>query len=146
FDDGVYGAGFLAKAAVDALDHIDVVTGGAPRAVVTARPGFDGDGLRRTYRLAQLAGDATLLAVGIAPQYVLAAKSRRNRPLFKRIIERGFRLEEIAHPQQERRQEFLKKQRSCRSIDPHDLIRLTFILPRALHSPRIARRRRRQQP
>src|SRR3984893_7539413 len=121
FDDDVHGAGFLAKAAVDALDHIDVVTGGAPRAVVTARPSFDGDGLRRTYRLAQLAGDATLLAVRISPQYVLAAKSRRNRPLFKRVIERGFRLEEIAHPQQERRQEFLKKQGSCRSIEPHDL-------------------------
>src|ERR1700756_630089 len=63
-DDGIDRAGLLAQAAVDALHHVDVVAGGAARAVVAARTGLDGDGLGRADRLAQLAGDAALLAVG----------------------------------------------------------------------------------
>ncbi len=46
-DDRIDRAGFLAEAAIDALHHIDVVTHRAARAVVAARPGLDGDGLRR---------------------------------------------------------------------------------------------------
>src|SRR3546814_19320328 len=42
--------------------------------------GFDGDRLRRADRLAQLAGDAPFLAVGIAPQGVLATEARAERP------------------------------------------------------------------
>src|SRR6516162_3628443 len=52
-DDGVDRAGLLAQAAVDALHHVDVVAHGAAGAVVAARTGLDGDGLRRTDRLAQ---------------------------------------------------------------------------------------------
>src|SRR5229473_4879832 len=48
FDNGIDRTGFLAKPAVDAFDHVDVISGRAPRAVVMARPGFDGYGLRRT--------------------------------------------------------------------------------------------------
>src|SRR5262245_25488957 len=66
FDDGIDRAGLLAEPAVDAFDHVDVVARGAARAVVAARPGLDGDGLRRADRLAQLAGDAALLAIGVA--------------------------------------------------------------------------------
>ena len=65
-DDGIDRTGFLAKAAIDAFHHVDVVANGAPGAVVAARTGLDGDRLRRADRLAQLAGDATLLAVRIA--------------------------------------------------------------------------------
>src|SRR5262245_19706101 len=75
FDDGVDRAGFLAQPAIDAFDHVDVVARGPPRAVVAARAGLDGDGLGGTDRLAQLAGDAALLAVGIAPQRMLAAEA-----------------------------------------------------------------------
>src|SRR5262245_23344013 len=74
-DDGVDGAGLLAEAAIDALGHVDVVARRAA-ATVRARLGFDGDGLGRADRLAQFAGDAALLAVGIAAERVLAAKAR----------------------------------------------------------------------
>src|SRR5215467_12832590 len=95
-DDGVDRAGLLAQAAVDALHHVDVVAGGAARAVVAARARLDGDRLGRTDRLAQLAGDAALLAVRVAAQRVLAAEARRDRPLLERIIQRRLRLEEVA--------------------------------------------------
>src|ERR1043165_3717414 len=72
-DDGVHRAGLLAEAAVDALHHVDVVARGAARAVVAARAGLDGDRLRRADRLAQLAGDAALLAVRIAAQCMFNA-------------------------------------------------------------------------
>ena len=74
---GVDRAGLLAQPAIDAFDHINVVAGGTAGAVVPARAGLDDDGLRRTDRLAELAGDAALLAVGIAAQYMLAAEARR---------------------------------------------------------------------
>src|SRR5690242_2972178 len=51
-DDGIDRAGLLAQAAVDAFDHVDVVTRGAPRPIVAARSRLDGDGLRRANRLA----------------------------------------------------------------------------------------------
>src|SRR5690606_16791861 len=75
-DDGVDRAGLLAEAAIDALHHVDVVAHGAAGAVIAAWTGLDGDGLRRADRLAQLAGDAALLPVGIAAQRVLAPKAR----------------------------------------------------------------------
>jgi hypothetical protein len=34
---------FLTEAAIDALDHVEVVAGGASHAVVAARVGLDGD-------------------------------------------------------------------------------------------------------
>src|SRR5579863_9664411 len=71
-DDGIDGTGLLAQPAVDAFHHVDVVAHGAAGAVVAARAGLDGDGLRRADRLAQLAGDAALLAVGITAQRMLA--------------------------------------------------------------------------
>src|SRR3954447_12931947 len=61
-DDGVDRAGFLAEAAIDALHHVYVVAHRAPRAVIAARAGLYGDGLRRADRLAQLTGNAALLA------------------------------------------------------------------------------------
>src|SRR5262249_46297055 len=101
-DDGVHRAGLLAHATVDALHHVDVVAGRAPGAVVSARAGLDGDRLRRADRLAQLAGDAALFAVGIAAQHVLTTEARRDRALLERIVERRLRLEEIAHRQGDR--------------------------------------------
>src|SRR5712691_13079058 len=116
FDDGIDRAGLLAKPAIDALDHVDVVARGAARAVVAARSSLDGDRLRRADRLAQLAGDAALLAVGIAAQRMLAAEARRDRPLLERIIERRLGLEEIAHAEHERRHELLQEHRARRLI------------------------------
>src|SRR5262249_44934888 len=112
FDDGIDRTGLLAKSAVDAFDHVDVVARGAARAVVATRPGLDGDGLRRADRLAQLAGDAALLAIGVAAQRMLAAEARRDCAFLERIVQRGLRLEEIAHGERERRYEFLEEQRA----------------------------------
>src|SRR5271154_5085397 len=80
FDDGVHRAGLLAKPAIDAFRHIDVVPGRAP-ATVLARLCLDGDRLGRADRLAELAGNAALLAVGIATQRMLAAETRAQRSL-----------------------------------------------------------------
>src|SRR5688572_24235021 len=96
-DNGIDRARLLAQAAIDALHHVDVVARGAPRAVIAARPGFDGDGLRRADRRAQLAGDAALFAVRIAAQRVLATKARRDRVLLERIVDGGLAREEVAH-------------------------------------------------
>src|SRR6185503_18129180 len=74
-DDGVHRAALLAEAAVDALHEVDVVARGAARAVV-ALLALDRDRERRAHGLAQLAGDAALLAVGIAAQSVQAAEAR----------------------------------------------------------------------
>jgi hypothetical protein len=91
-DDGVDRTGFLAQPAIDAFDHIDIVASGTARAVVAARAGLDRDSLRRADRLAELASDTALLAVGIAAQYMLAAEARRQRVFFERIINRRFGL------------------------------------------------------
>src|SRR5215470_11441282 len=72
--DGIDGTGLLAESAIDAFDHVDVVARGAAGPVVAAWPGLDGDRLRGADRLAQLAGNAALLAVGIAAQRMLAAE------------------------------------------------------------------------
>src|SRR6185295_5304949 len=90
-DDRVDRAGFLAQAAVDALDHVDVVAGRAAAAVV-ARFGLDGDRLGRADRFAQLTGDAAFLAIRITPQSVLAAEARRLRSPLVRIEHGGLGL------------------------------------------------------
>src|SRR6202022_3321413 len=105
-DDGIDRTGLLAQSAIDALHHVDVVAHGAAGAVVAARTGLDGDRLRRTDRLAQLAGDAAFLAIGIAAQRMLTAEPRGDRPFLDGIIQRRLRLEEVAHGEKERRHEF----------------------------------------
>src|SRR5262249_44165647 len=111
-DDGVHRAGLLAEPAGDAFHHVDVVARGAPGAVVAPRTGLDRDRLRRADRLAKLAGNAALLAVGIAAQGVLAAKTRRQRTLLERIVEGGLGLEKVAHRQKEGADELLEEQRT----------------------------------
>src|SRR5690606_10522971 len=86
-DDRIDRAGFLAEAAIDAFHHVDVVARRAPRAVITPRPRLDGDRLRRTDRLAQLAGDAALLAARIATQRMLATEARADMPLLEGIVD-----------------------------------------------------------
>ena len=58
------GHGLLAQSAIDALHLIDVVTHGAAGSVIAARTGLDGGGERLGDRLAKLARDAALLAIG----------------------------------------------------------------------------------
>src|SRR5690606_33812868 len=77
-----------------ALEEVDVVPGRAARAVGTdAR--LDRDRRRRADRLAELASDAALLAVRIAPERVQPAEARRLRRLLLRIEHRRLAREEM---------------------------------------------------
>src|SRR5690606_21939703 len=100
-DDRLDRTGLLAEAAIDALHHVDVVAYRAPRSVIAPRPRLDGDRLRRADSLAQLAGNAALLAIGIAAQGMFAPKARRKRPLLVRVVDRVFRPEHLPHRQDE---------------------------------------------
>src|SRR4029078_10835569 len=80
------------------------------------------NGLRRTDGLTELAGDAAFLAVGVAAQRVLAAKTRRNRPLLEGIVECRLRLEEITHGEHEARHELDQKQRAGGPVQLHGII------------------------
>src|SRR5215207_1917761 len=117
--DGVDRAGLLAEAAIDALHHVDVVTGCAASAVVAARPRLDGDGLGRADRLAELAGDAALLPVGVAPQRVLASEPRAAIIALEGIVDGRLRREEIFHREPEGRDELPQEDRSCCLVELH---------------------------
>src|SRR5258705_4859677 len=93
-DDRIDRAALLAEAAEDALGEVDVVARRAARAVV-ADVAFDRDRQRRTDRLAQLAGDAALLAVLVAAQRVQAAKARREWRLLLGVLDRYLLREEV---------------------------------------------------
>src|SRR5512139_1120372 len=79
-DDRIDRAGLLAETAEDALGEVDVVACGAARAVA-ALGRLDGDRERRAHRFAQLAADASLLAVRVTTQSVQAAEPRALRCL-----------------------------------------------------------------
>src|SRR5690606_41156163 len=74
------------------------VTRGAAAAVL-ALLRVDGDRQGRAHRLAQLAGDAALLAVGIAAQRMDAAEARRLRRLLHRVHQRVLGLEQVLEGQ-----------------------------------------------
>ena len=108
-DDRVHRAGFLAEPAEDALEQVDVVARGAAGAV-GALLGIDGDRQRRAHRLAQLAGDAALLAVRIAAQRMHAAEARRLRGLLHRVHQRVLRTEQVFQGQPQAAEEFQQQQ------------------------------------
>src|SRR4029077_5882754 len=114
---GIDRTGFLAQSAIDALHHVDVVTHGAPGAVVAARAGLDGDRLRRADRLAQLAGDAAFFAVGIAAQRVLATEARRDRALLEGIVQGRLLGEEITCRQREALEELPEEDRAGGAVE-----------------------------
>src|SRR6185312_10900952 len=93
-DDRIDRTGFLAEAAIDAFRHVDVVARRAAAAIL-ARLGLDGDGERGAHRLAQFAGDAALLTVGIAAQSMLAAEARRKGSLLEGVVHRHRLLEHV---------------------------------------------------
>src|SRR5690349_17969974 len=107
-DDRVDGAALLAEPAEDAFGEVDVVARRAARAVV-ALLRLDGDRQRRAYGLAQLAGDASLLAVGVPAKRVQAAEARALRRFLLGELDRHLAGEEIAarerHALQELHQE-----------------------------------------
>jgi hypothetical protein len=82
--DSINGASLLAEAAVDALCHVNVVTGRAAGSVETGL-GLDSDSLSGADGLAQLAGNAALLAVGVPPQRVLSTETGREGTLLEGV-------------------------------------------------------------
>ena len=72
-DDGINRAGLLAETAEDALGHVDIVFGGATRAIRTWLR-LNDDSECRASSLAQLASDATLFARRVTTQGMLATE------------------------------------------------------------------------
>ena len=64
----------------------DVIACRAPAAILTLLC-LDSDGLRGADSLAELAGDAALLAGGVATQRVLAAEARTDGALLEGVID-----------------------------------------------------------
>src|ERR1051326_806778 len=142
-DDRIDRAGFLAIAAIDAFCHIDVVARRAPAAII-ARFRLDRDRERRADRLAQFAGDAALLPVGVAAQHVLAAKARAQRALFVGVIDRDGALKHVAQGQGEAgnqlgQEEAARKARH--NIHLSILDRTIAAAPRPFNAPGPSRRR-----
>src|SRR3546814_14397286 len=93
--DRVDRAALLAETTEDALEQVDVVTGGAALTVALARRRVDGERHCRATPLAQLAGDATFLAIRITAQRMQAAEAVRIRALLHRITQRDLRPEHV---------------------------------------------------
>src|SRR5690606_25634956 len=96
----------------------------------------DGNGESRADRLAQLAGDAALLAVRVAAQRVFAAKPRAQRPLLEGIVDGRLGREEIAERQPHGLEELRQKDGSRRLGHSHRVI----TTDRSTPGPRIAAR------
>lgn len=71
---GINGAALLAVSTVDALGHIDIITGRTAAAVLTLLR-LNGNSLGRADGLAELASNAALLTSGVATQGVLTAET-----------------------------------------------------------------------
>src|SRR5262249_30796540 len=67
----------------------------------------------------QLAGDTALLPVRVAAQRMLAAEAWGNRPLLEWVVQCRLRLEEIAHGEDERRDELLEEKRAGGLVQVH---------------------------
>lgn len=83
-DNGVHGAALLAETAVDAFGHVNIITGGAATSIL-ALLSLNGDRLGRADGLAELAGDASLLAGGVAAQGVFTTEAGGDGALFEGI-------------------------------------------------------------
>src|SRR5687768_13197454 len=85
---------------------------------------LDRDRLRRADRLAQLAGDAAFLAVGISAKRMLAPEPRGNGILLEGIVDRCLRREEVAQGKAEGGEELRQEQRATGLCQSHRLILL----------------------
>lgn len=85
----------MAEAAVYALRHVNVVASGSP-APICPGLGLDCDSLCWADGLAQLAGNASLLAGGIATEGMLTAKASTEGALLKRVVDGGRLSEQVS--------------------------------------------------
>ncbi len=93
---GVNRAGLLAETTVDALGHVDIVTGGSAGTVGTGL-GFDRDGKSRADGLTELAGNAALFTRGITTKGVLTTETRRDGALLEGVVEGNLGEEDLLH-------------------------------------------------
>lgn len=80
------------KSTVNALGHINIISGSPPGPVLPLF-GVNRDGLRRTRCLAQFTGDAPFVPTGITAQGVLPSEAGGKVPLLVRVIDGDFRFE-----------------------------------------------------
>lgn len=83
-NNSIHGAALLAVTAVNALGHVDIVTG-RPAASVHTLFRLNSDSLGRADGLAELAGNAAFLAGGIATQGMLTAETGRDGTLLEGV-------------------------------------------------------------
>jgi hypothetical protein len=86
FYNSIYRATFLTVSTIDALSHINIVSGGPSASVLTFFR-LNSDSLRRTDSLAQLACNASLLTSRVTAQGVLTTEPRRYGSLFKGVVD-----------------------------------------------------------
>jgi hypothetical protein len=84
FDNSIHRTTLLAVTAVDALGHINIISGCSSAAVFTFF-GLNGDGLSWADGFAEFAGNAALFARGVATEGVFAAESGRDGTFFEGI-------------------------------------------------------------
>jgi hypothetical protein len=94
FHKGIHGASLLAKAAVNALGHINLKACGAAAAIFPL-DGFNGDGPCRANSLAELAGNAAFLPTGVAAQGMLTPKAWTNFSLLVGVHQRYFGFKKV---------------------------------------------------
>lgn len=85
-DNSINRATLLAVTTVDALGHINVISG-CPSTSVLAFLGLDGDSLSGANGLAELASDATLLTSGIAAQSMFATEAGGDGTLLEGVVD-----------------------------------------------------------
>lgn len=78
FNDGIYRTALLAESTVDALGHINIISGSSSTSINTLFS-FDGDSLGRTNSLTELAGNASFFSRGISAESVLATEAGGDR-------------------------------------------------------------------
>lgn len=87
FNNGIDRAALLAVSTVDALGHINIVSGGSSASIFTLL-GFNGDGLRRANGLTELASNAALLTGWVAAEGVFTTESWGDRALLEGVENR----------------------------------------------------------
>lgn len=92
-DNGIDRARLLTVATVNALGHVDIVLVCSSGAVDSLFR-LDGNGLRGTDGLTQLACNASLFSAGVTSQRMLTSEPRRNRTLLERVVD-GVRVTEV---------------------------------------------------
>ena len=86
-NNGINRTALLAVSTVDALGHVDVVSGRATASVLTLLS-LNGNSLGRANGLAELASNAPLFTGRIATQGVFATEARRDGALLEGIVDR----------------------------------------------------------